>query len=238
MKKCLSVLAAFTLISSMSLAFAQENYPDQASVEIRQEFEASFGPIKLYKAIKIHLPEQYEELFRSYEKAKRADDMGELKLASFINSIRRTHLQQSSDQAILAFYDHIVRTGRQILQQDPEAAFSYLFGGNPGSYASYVDYETELEFLGDLFDRILASSRPENALAIDRQDVEITLNMIYLGLFQKHGEPFFLLHGDRSQLSSSERYQLCDIYLGMHEEIFQLPSPSRGHVLRSFAMRL
>lgn len=237
MKKCLLVLSLFFLIS-MPAAHANE-ISNFDSTAIRQEFDSLFGQVKIYQAIKKYLPHHYEELFRSYEAAKRSNNMGEFKLSRFINSIRSSYLKQSSDQTILDFYRHIIHNGRTLLSRDTDAAFAYLFGGNSGSYSAYVDYQTELDFLGELFERILATSQPENATAIDREDVEVTLNMIYLDLYQRFGEQLFLLHHpDHSQLNPTERYQLCDIYLCMHEEIFNLGHPTRDYVLRSFAMKL
>lgn len=243
MKRITITCILFLLFVSIGFSHAAGS-PDRQNqqlepLEIRHEFENLFGRIKIYQVIRKYLPESYEEMYRSYATAKRSNKMEEFKASSFINSIRNAHLKQSSDQSILEFYRHIIVTGREIFRRDPEAAFSYIFGGSPSDYSQYVDFQGELESLGEIFDHLLSSCKSENLQAIDKDEADNGLTLVFINLHYKYGEKLSILQSkDYSLLSKDEKNHLCDIYLYMHEQIFNLEPPTRNYVLRSFAMNL
>jgi hypothetical protein len=232
-------------IGQVSSATASEKIVTAKTVtsasEVRQEFDSVFGSEKIYQAIRKHLPEQYEELFQSYLAAKEADDNESFRkhLPAYINRIRNSYLKESSDQAILEFYRHTTSNGRRIFQQDPDAAFAYIFGGDPNRYADYVDFEGEMTALGGLFELLLASRARENLAAMDQDEVDNGMTLVFLGLYYRHGDNIQLLQSNPpAQLTASERSSLCAMYLDMYDEIFRLEPPTRNHVLRSLVMNM
>lgn len=230
---------AIVFIAGYDQSSCAESTIDSDPISIREEFDNIFGTLKIYRAIKDHLPAEYEELFQSYRQAKESADPSRFRVADFINSIRSAHLKQASSQSILSFYRHLTSTGRDLLRQDPDAAFSYLFGVDLKDYSAYLDYQSELDALGGIFEELLATSSPENLKNLDPEAAAIALDLVLLDLHWRYKEKFSLLErSDYSRMTTAERQHLCDIYLHMHEEIFRLEPRTRDYVLRSFAMRL
>jgi hypothetical protein len=240
MKKYALVFLFPFLIGGADFANAMPNYKDgryENYKQDRQEFEELFSNIKICEVIKKYLPHEYEKLFQSFLSAKNNKEK-DFQISNYINSIRNEHLKKSSDKSIFKFFSHIVNTGRNIFVEDPDAAFSYLFGGDPASYAEFINMDTEMEKVGELFHQLLSSSSPDNMGSVDQEEVENGMNFVFLMLHYKHGESLSLLNKEYVRLNSEERHHLCNIYLDMYEEVLNLAPSTRNNVLRSFAMRM
>ncbi len=203
----------------------------------RVEFEELFAQSPIYQAIRVNLPESYEDFFQTYLAARRSGT-DEIPVAAYINSVRNTYLKQSSDESVLAFFRYTVEVGSDILAKDPEAAYAYLFGGNPDAYAKYIDYAVEQKKLGELYDRILSTRSRKNLQALDAGKAEEGMDFVNVLLMCKYGEAFYLLTKDNTTLGAEDRQRLCVIYLDMFNEIFQLAPATRSHLLRSFTARM
>ncbi len=237
--------ALFLLLPLVFLAIslpAQSAPPPAAAshfdaAAIRSEFEELFSASPIYQAIRKNLPEAYEEFFQSYLAAKRsgADD---LQVAGFINSIRNEYLKQSSDESVLAFFRYTVDVGSDILNKDPDAAFAYIFGGDPDAYAEYLDFTLEQKNLGRLYERILSTRAGANLDSLDREQAEAGMDYVNVLLHLKHGKDFSLLSKETAALTPAERRRVCVVYLDMFNEIFALAPATRDNVLRSFTVRM
>jgi hypothetical protein len=227
----LMVLTALPLPASSSAASEVE------AATVRAEFDEHFSEVKVYRVIQKHLPEAYENFFQSYLAARKSGskDPG---IAAFVTSIRNKYLKQSCDESILSFFRYTIDTGRDLFAKSPEAAFSYIFGGDPGAYEKYLDFALEQEKLGKLIEQMLSTRAAEHQQSIDRGEVDAGLDYVYVLLYYKHGKNFSLLTRNSSDLTTDERHQLCAIYLDMYEEIFNLVPTTRSNVLRSMAMRM
>jgi hypothetical protein len=234
------LLIALILLPCLSFALSPQHGASDDPFDtaaIRAEFDALFAESPIYSAIRKHLPEEYETFFNTYLAAKR---MGaeEIDIAGFIASIRNTYLKQSCDESILEFFRYTAATGRDLLAKDPEAAFSYLIGGDSDTYEKHLDFAGQQKDLGRLFDRMLSTASPENVADLNRTEVDSGLDYVYVLLYYKHGENFSLLTRNTGKLSNTERQQLLAIYLDMYEEIFDLVPTTRSNVLRSMAMKM
>jgi hypothetical protein len=204
---------------------------------IRAEFDDMFGESEIYRVIRKHLPVDYENFYQAYL-ADRNSGRKDIGIADFVNSIRSAYLKQACDESILGFFRYSIDKGRELLAKDPEAAFSYMFGGSQVAYEEHLDLAVEQERLGQLLDQMLSSRAAENSRSIDRAEVESGLDYVYVLLYYKHGKNFSLLTRNSSSLTAEERHQLSAIYLDMFEEIFILAPTTRRNVLRSMAMKL
>jgi hypothetical protein len=234
-------------LSLLLMAFLLTPHPALASPPVvatngvdaainRAEFDELFGESEIYRVIRKHLPEDYENFYQAFLAGRSSGkDLG---IAGFVNSIRSVYLKQSCDESILKFFRYSTDTGRELLAKDPEAAFSYIFGGSQVAYEEHLDLAVEQERLGQLLDQMLSSRAAESSRSIDRAEVESGLDYVYVLLYYKHGKNFSLLTRNSSSLTAEERAQLSAIYLDMFEEIFSLAPATRRNVLRSMAMKL
>jgi hypothetical protein len=222
--------------SASSSPSAAANEPLETAA-IRAEFDELFGEVQIYKVIRKHLPEAYENFFQSYLAAKRTDSK-EIGIAGFVNSIRNAYLKQACDESILGFFRYTIDTGRELFTKDPDAAFSYFFGGDPVAYEKYLDFALEQKKLGQLLEQMLSTRAAENSQKIDRAQVDSGLDYVYVLLYYKYGENFSLLTRDSRDMTTDERHQLCAIYLDMYEEILNLVPTTRNSVLRSMALNM
>jgi hypothetical protein len=240
MKKIFSALLLLLLVSLPHPALSshpQEVGNDLEPAAIRAEFDKLFGEVQIYQVIQKHLPEVYEGFFQSYLAARRSGrtDLG---VAGFVSTIRNTYLKQSCDESVLDFFRYTSETGRDLFAKDPEAAFAYIFGGDPAAYEKHLDLALEQQKIGGMFERMLTSRAVENSPQPDRAEVDAGLDYVWALLYYKHGKNFTLLTRKASSLNTEERHQLLAIYLDMYEEIFNLVPTTRSNVLRSMAMKM
>jgi hypothetical protein len=237
------IFSAFLLLVLVSLPHpALSSHPQDAGdalepATIRAEFDNLFGEVQIYQTIQKHLPDAYEDFFQSYLAARRSGrtDLG---VAGFVSAIRNTYLKQSCDESVLDFFRYTSEIGRNLFAKDPEAAFAYMFGGDPSTYEKHLDLALEQQKMGAMFERMLASRAVENSQQLDRAEVDAGLDYVYVLLYYKHGKNFSLLTRSAGTMDSAERRQLLAIHLDMYEEIFNLVPTTRSNVLRSMAMKM
>lgn len=132
------------------------------------------------------------------------------------------YIPVSSDDALIRCMEVLTRTMDELTQRDPSQTYKWLFPEQYGYVHAemYVEKETANLMMNALADVVrTGASNPKTA--IDAEEAEKTLEIIFSRLFIKYGMELEALSDVHSPQVDKKR--ACDLMIDFYTEILRLP---------------
>jgi hypothetical protein len=189
----------------------------------------------IYRVLKKHEPQVYENLVAEYKVYAREETRREnfINLANAEISLAATrNLAHASQEAVIALMKDMITTARRLQKEPGDACFRYWFPqvSGPPDIAKYIDPAAQAHTL-DLMGEVIRSAAESPTPLPAADAVKDNLAKVINGTYEQYGEDAQMIsHAEDPRV---DRLKVCTITISVYERIMSLPPADSGALMRA-----
>jgi hypothetical protein len=189
----------------------------------------------VYRVLKEHEPEVYDELLEEYRVYERDETRHEnfINLANSEISMAATHrLAHASQASVLALINDMLATSKKLQQKPGDACFRYWFPqvSGPPDIARFIDPVSQAHTL-DLMGEVIRSAAETPAELPAPEAVKDNLANVINATYQEYGaDAQMIAHAEDPRI---DRARVCTITISVYDRIMNLPPAEASALIRA-----
>lgn len=185
-----------------------------------------------WSAVKEHDPEIYRQartaILVAVGKGQSEEQLVLLR-DKYITDLINKYIPTASDEAVLAFMQVVITIVQKVSEEDPEAAFDYLWQQHERNIDSYITKNTE-EAMNAVVVLIIETGKTKPQALPDITVVESKATQLADELRKTHGNDVEMLSDQKA--ASANKKRACELMLEFFNKMMALPPKDASMLIR------